>query len=485
MQPNILWICTDQQRFDSLRCYGNKKIDTPNIDRLAEEGVLFENAYCQSPVCSPSRASFLTGRYPRTCGVRQNGQRIPETERLISRIYADHGYTCGLAGKLHIGPCHPSVSPAFEPRTDDGYHVFHWSHHPDFYGKKESNWPLNEYNIWLTEQGAEYNRVPYQNSPYVYTGMPEELHQSRWCADKTISFINAHRGYDNPWFFSLNFYDPHHDFDPPVELLHKYLQRLEREDLPEYEDGELLDKSCLQFADHDGAYGTPGFFRFDEMSAGDHLQVKAAYYAMVELVDREVGRVIAALKASGQYENTVILFHSDHGEMLGDHGIYLKGPYFYDPLVKVPLIISCPARLLTGTRRSALTELVDIAPTLLELSGIGNVPGMQGRSFDGLLTSPDAADQHRNMVYSEYYNAMRHNSDRQDYATMIADRHHKMVYCHSCDQGELYDLQADPRERHNRYYDPDYIQIRIAMLEAMTCVMAYTADPLPVREAVY
>lgn len=484
-KPNILWICTDQQRYDCLGCYGNDKLDTPNIDRLAEEGVLFRNTYCQSPVCSPSRASFLTGRYPRTCGVRQNGQRISDREVLISKIFSDYGYTAGLAGKLHISPCHPSVSPDYEPRIDDGYRVFHWSHHPDFYGKKESNWPLNEYNMWLNDQGKAYNRVPYKGSKYVYTGMEKELHQSHWCAKEAASFIRAHGGYENPWIFSLNFYDPHHDFDPPEDLLEKYIGRLGKEDLPNYREGELDQKTYVEKRDHEGAYGTPGFFNYNEMTEEDHLLIKAAYYAMIEMVDIEVGNVIRVLKESGQYENTIIIFTSDHGEMLGDHGIYLKGPYFYDPLVKVPLIISYPGHVLKGVKRDAMTELLDLAPTLLELAGFGRETGMQGMSLARLLTDSGAPDYHRNAVYSEYYNSMGNHEDCKAYVTMAANSRYKLVYCHSTDQAELYDLEADPDETENLYGRPDMTEVKVKMLETMVNLMAYTMDPLPVREAMY
>ena len=120
-RPNILWICTDQQRFDTLQCYGNPYVSTPNIDRLATRGVLFENAYCNSTVCAPSRGSFLTGRYPRTVGLRKNGQNIPDREVLVTKILHDAGYTCGLSGKLHLSTCFPKVCHGTERRIDDGY----------------------------------------------------------------------------------------------------------------------------------------------------------------------------------------------------------------------------------------------------------------------------------------------------------------------------------------------------------------------------
>ena len=153
--PNILWLCTDQQRYDTLGVTGNPFVRTPNLDRLAAEGVLFDRAYCQNPLCTPSRASFLTGRYPRTTRARQNGQGIPAAEVLVTRLLADAGYLCGLAGKLHLSPCHPSACPVTERRVNDGYAEFHWSHHPF------PDWPGNEYIHWLQERGVAFARQPH------------------------------------------------------------------------------------------------------------------------------------------------------------------------------------------------------------------------------------------------------------------------------------------------------------------------------------
>ncbi len=193
-QPNILWICTDQQRADTLHAMGNTHIRTPNIDALIKNGTAFTRAYCQSPVCSPSRASFLTGRYPRTTRCRQNGQALPPTEKLISRLLADAGYTCGLAGKLHLATCANGVA---EKRTDDGYKVFHWSHHP------QPDWPENAYTQWLTQQGQSWDSL-YEGkaTPYIKEGIPAEYSQTTWCANMAIDFIREQKG--SPWFFSYN-----------------------------------------------------------------------------------------------------------------------------------------------------------------------------------------------------------------------------------------------------------------------------------------
>ena len=149
MQYNILWFCTDQQRFDTLGCYGNPIIHTPNIDRLAAEGILFEQAYAQAPMCTPSRASFLTGRYPKTTRSSINGnERFSRDETLVTKLFADAGYTCGLVGKLHLTAAYKRM----ESRTDDGYSYMQWSHMPI------DNWPegINIYQEWLKEKGISW-----------------------------------------------------------------------------------------------------------------------------------------------------------------------------------------------------------------------------------------------------------------------------------------------------------------------------------------
>ena len=161
-RPNILWICTDQQRYDTIHSLGNEHIRTPNLDRLIEEGVAFTRAYCQSPVCTPSRACFLTGRYPSAVHVNRNGNAyFPEDVELITRRLANLGYDCGLAGKLHLSAAEGRV----EVRPDDGYRVFRWSHHP----KPETYWPTEDhaYQHWLDEQSIEWDKAYGGETPGV------------------------------------------------------------------------------------------------------------------------------------------------------------------------------------------------------------------------------------------------------------------------------------------------------------------------------
>ncbi|MCY4022380.1 MAG: sulfatase-like hydrolase/transferase [Anaerolineaceae bacterium] len=475
-RPNILWICSDQQRHDTLGCQGNDFVRTPHLDRLAAGGMRFTRAFSQSPVCTPSRASFLTGRYPRTTRCRQNGQSIPEDEMLVTRLLADAGYTCGLAGKLHLSPCHPEVTRGSERRIDDGYDEFHWSHHPS-----PDDWPTNEYFHWLRERGQSGDVRPSPLSRHIKSGVVAEHHQTTWCAQMAINFIEAHEDSDNPWLFSVNIFDPHHDFDPPPEYLQRYLDILDDIPLPNWQPGELADKPPWQAIDHVAAYNSPGSFPFPDMSERDHRLLRAAYWAMVDLIDEQVGRMLAALERTGQLEDTIVIFMSDHGEMLGDHGIYLKGPCFYDPAIQVPLIVSQPGTIAPGVCED-LTELVDLAPTLLEAAGEPVWPGMQGRSLWPLLTGQGEPAAPREDVYSEYYNAMPWHGSPGPQLTMLRTKTHKLVVAHGLAQGELYDLQADPQEAHNRWRDPAYANVRMDLLQRLCDRMAWTVDPLPLRE---
>lgn len=476
---NILWICTDQQRWDTLGCYGNQHVETPNLDRLAAGGVLFERAYCQCPVCTPSRASFLTGRYPRTTGCRQNGQSISADEQLVPKLFADAGYSCGLSGKLHLSSCHPSAAPVIERRIADGYAEFHWSHHPD------ADWPANEYDHWLREKGLKYARTSFHGSSYVEAGMVAEHHQTTWCALKAAEFIEANAEFDRPWLFSVNFFDPHHPFDPPEELLQRYLEKLDAIPLPEYVPGELDTKPRFQQIDHEGAYGGNAGLPYDAMSDEDHRLVRAAYWAMCDLVDQQVGRMLDALERTGQLNDTLVIFMSDHGEMLGDHGIYLKGPYFYEPAIHVPLILSWPGTIAAGRSVNDMTELVDLAPTLLEAAGLPSYPGMQGTSLWNMLLPGAAPPAPREDIYCEYYNAMPWHKNPTAQATMVRTERYKLTVIHGLATGELYDLDQDPHETHNLWDDSAHRDLQCELLRRLTDRMAWTVDPLSLRNAPY
>ncbi len=442
-RPSILWICTDQQRHDTLHCLGNAQIRTPNLDRLAAEGVAFTRAYCQAPICTPSRASFLTGRYPSTIHVNRNGNAyFPDGVELITRRLADEGYDCGLAGKLHLSAAHGRV----EVRPDDGYRIFKWSHHPH----PEGFWPTEQhaYQHWLRERGIDWEQAYNADQVPGWTeransraGIAAAYHQTTWCADEAIAFMRKQR--DGPWLMSVNPFDPHPPFDPPAE----YLRRMdvERMPLPLFQPEER--ESQLDFGEIDFQTEEPV-----DPQTYDARRMVAAYYAQIELIDDQVGRMLDALEASGQRENTIVVFTSDHGEMLGDHGLLWKGCRFYEALVHVPLIVSWPGQVRTGLRSEALVELTDIVPTLLDALSLP-VPGnVQGMSLWPILTGQAPPDTHRAYVRSEYHDAL--DRPHASHANMLYDGQHKLIVYHGHSVGELYDLQEDPHEFVNRWDDP-------------------------------
>lgn len=174
-KPNIILIMTDQQRYDSLGCYGNSQVYTPNINRLASEGILFENCYVQNPVCAPSRACIVTGRYPRICRLNANGRPLPKDEVLLTKLLADFGYDCGLVGKFHVDACEGGRT---EPRRDDGFRIFEWAHDPVHTS------PYNHYHGWLRGKGIFNVKL---DPP-----IPQELSYTHWCIERGIAFLEDH-----------------------------------------------------------------------------------------------------------------------------------------------------------------------------------------------------------------------------------------------------------------------------------------------------
>lgn len=466
-QPNILWICTDQQRWDTLGCHGNSWTHTPNLDQLASQGITFSNAYCQNPTCTPSRASFLTGRYPSTTRDRCNGRSISENEMLITRHLANHGYRCGLSGKLHLSCCHPSVTKDTERRIDDGYQVWDWSHDP------ATPHIGNAYRNWLHQQGIEFQTPDWSGTTLVRQGMPVEHHHTTWCADRAIDFIN-HTSGDKPWLFSLNIFDPHQPFDAPVSCMDRYISRLNEIPLPDYISGELEHTTHWQREHHKLNIR----YSYDSISDWEHRLIRASYWAMVDLIDIQVGRVLDTLRSTGQDQNTIIIFMSDHGEMLGDHGIYLKGPYFYQQLAKVPLIIKGPG-ITPRSQCDGLVELVDLVPTLLDMTETPHYAGIQGKSFLSYLNGGVQQCNHRPDIFCEYHYADL-EEDGLAQCSMIFDSRYKLCINHTRPvEGELYDLQADPGEHHNLWSRPEYSELQTRLLIRLCNRMAYLSDPLP------
>ncbi|MBL6766337.1 MAG: sulfatase-like hydrolase/transferase, partial [Verrucomicrobiae bacterium] len=237
-------------------------------------------------------------------------------------------------------------------------------------------------------------------------------------------------------------------------------------------------KPKFQQLDSVWAHNNPGYFDVKGMTDRDRREVTAAYYAMCEHIDHEVGRILDALEESGQRENTIVIFMSDHGEMLGDHGLYLKGPHFYEEAVRVPLVMRWPGRFKAGLRVDGLVELTDLAPTLLDCVGIEIPNRMQGRAMTKLLSGEADAGRFREFVFSEYYNSWTH---QDGYGTMLRTTDAKIVVYHGQETGELYDLERDPEEFENLWDSPEHQSLKLDLMKRCFDASVFTMDPDPPR----
>ncbi|MGD7788807.1 sulfatase family protein [Propionibacteriaceae bacterium Y1700] len=463
--PHILLICTDQQRWNALGAAGNDEISTPNLDRLAGQGARFTNCYVQSPVCAPSRASLMTGQYVHTHGLWANGVDLPTPNRQVTEQLAGAGYDCGLVGKYHLAAC-------FDGRTEHappGMRAFRWAHDP-YRGSSE-----NAYHRWLAATHPEVHAAATAGE-ISWDEVPTEAHYSRWIGNETVEWLTTGRRRDQPFFFIANFFDPHHGFGAPTEYRDRYVA----EDLsrPVTVDGELDTKPSVHTEASQKSYA--GHARgFAECSAAELQEIKAAYYAMVTLVDDEVGRILDTLDAEGLADDTLVIFTSDHGEMLGDHQLLLKGPMLYDVAVKVPLLIRLPGVTGEGVVIDELVQWIDLTRTLTDVAGCAALPAGQGI---GLLELASGAEvPHRGWALSEYRNS-GHAYDSPSLLTMVRRDDTKIIIHHgepATDrrlEGELYDLASDPDELINLWSDPASATLRAEMTAFALDVLVATEN---------
>lgn len=407
--------------------------------------------------------------YPSAIHVLSNGTSVfPAGLVPVSKFLSDDGYYCGLVGKLHLA----DGTSGLEPRIDDGFQYFQYSN-----GPKLNSRSTDDYVRWLEEQDADpievlgppseiktYKRQTFANfvgsihrgglkvPSITRDNVSPELHQTTWCAEKAIEFISQARAEDAPWFLSVNPFDPHAPFDPPWE----YFRRYDPDALPgpSFRDSDLDSQELLAGIDFQSSPRRPEEFRACE--------VQAAYYAMIELIDDQFGRILSTLDDLGQRDNTVVIFSSDHGEALGDHGLLLKGCRFYEGLVRVPLICSWTGHFEKGLQSDALVELIDIVPTLLDIGEIAVPKRLQGRSLLPILTGEGHPGYHRDFVRCEYYDALPLPDGTL--ATMYRDQRWKLVVYHGHRVGELFDLNEDPEEFVNLWADESFRDIREDLL---------------------
>ena len=455
-RPNILWYCTDQQRFDTIGALGNPHVRTPTIDKLVASGVAFTHAYCQSPICTPSRSSFMTGMYPsRVHNTRNGNDTFPNYPPVITKLIADAGYNCGLIGKFHL----QSAGHRTEPRIDDGFSYWKFSHAP------RDDWQQgHDYAEWVRAQGGDLDEM--RNSP---DRVRPAMHQTTWSTDCAIEFMNTERAQDQPWLLNINIYDPHPPFIPPRE----YAERFNAADMPgpHFRDSDLTQQTKLASLDFQDELRTPE----------DHNahEVQALYYAMIEQIDDQFARLLAELERLGQRENTVIVFTSDHGESLGDHGLMFKGCRFYEGLVRVPLIFAWPDKFKQSVVSDALVELLDMTSTLVELAGLECPDYMQGKSLMPILQGEADPGYLRDFVRCEYFDALDpfFTGGSGTFGTMYRTRDYKLSMYHDKQLGELYDLKSDPWEFDDLWDSPDFEAIKNQLIrEAFDAHVVLTTD---------
>jgi arylsulfatase A-like enzyme len=404
---NILFITTDQQRYDSLGCNGGTIARTPVADRLAAEGVRYERAYNQNTVCMPARSTMLTGQYVRTHGVVANGIPLPTDAPSIAAHLAEKaGYRTALLGKAHF-------EPGFDPgrrweenrrvaRGDTGpwrgfersvqaVHVAAWG-----------DTPLAHYGHWLRDNHPEHlgsfadllGAVPggdtgapeAKNNP-----IPREWYHTDWIADLTVDWLDS-LGDDDRFFCWMSFPDPHHPWDPPASELHRVDWR--ELDLPPGHPGSdeeirrvLATKPPHWLAYYEGSWrnqeGGPGAFNPQTLTADMIREINAKTHVMNELIDEACGRVLAQLARQGRLQDTDVFFTTDHGELQGDYGLLYKGPFHVDALMRLPLIWRpAPSAGLPSDGAGAVVTdpvgQVDLAPTFCAVAGIEPADWMQG-----------------------------------------------------------------------------------------------------------
>lgn len=475
-RPNVLVICTDQHRFDAISTHPGSAAITPHLEALAAEGTVFDRCYTTSPVCSPARASMLTGRYPSSHGLWGNGVTLPDDSDLVSAELRTAGYRCGLVGKLHL-------SAAFQGRTehrlDDGFEHLRWAHDP-FHGS-----PENAYHAWLkqrfpelwerasasafTEDVEEFN---HDDTPF--DAMPVEAHYSTWVTEEVCDFIED--AGDRPFFLVANFYDPHHPFVAPQE----YVDRYPPGSVPPSVGGpdELAGKPDVQsdasrrsYVGHGPSYPDFGAEELDEL--------RRTYFAMVSLVDDCVGRILDTLRQKGLEQDTLVVFTSDHGEMLGDHALLLKGPMMYDVAVRVPMIVRWPGRVPAGHRvGDGFVGLHDVASTVRDATGLPPSDRDQGASLVAVAAG-DAPP--RRYALCEYRDS-GYPYDPPVHTTMYRTDRHKLVVWHgepatsAARSGELYDLAEDPDELHNLWDREEHLRTQSDLYAQLADVVVSLED---------
>ncbi len=501
MAKRVLLITADQQRADTLGAYGSPLGATPHLDALAARGTTFTRAHCQHPYCQPSRWTILTGQHPRTHGVWTNGVD-PEPRQLddaLSTRLTAGGFETSFVGKAHlasVGVLRPGASPHMEaignalrmPADWTGPYMgfsrvelLQMGHYPLGYGPA----PLGlHYGRFLAQGGRRraWDRFA-QASPRRslsggmiapqtwHSALPEELHPTTWVTDRALSELS--RLGDRAWFMWVSYADPHHPFAPPAPWCHRYHPDDMR--LPERRLAELDGKPPLQRRFSRGYLPLDVGLNTASATTSDRelATMMAAYYGMVAQLDHGIGRLLSALSAGGLADDTLVVFASDHGELMGDHHLLFKGPFHYDGLIRVPLIVAgegFPA----GARCDEPVGTIDLAPTFERALGAPRGPRVEGADLGPLARKERARDG----VVTEN----DHRFVFREHVLTVTTKRHKLNLHVGRPYGELYELDADPGERLNLYRDRPALR---AELERLLASLLPRAPAAPRRAATW
>ncbi|MBT3378182.1 MAG: sulfatase-like hydrolase/transferase [Lentisphaerae bacterium] len=429
-QPNILFLMTDEQRFDALGAV-NPAVHTPNLDALAADGVLFTRAYTPNPSCVPARAAILTGKYPHQCACPTYITHLPTHETTFMSRLQEAGYHTAHIGKLHVGPSEIELGLDYHDVVD--------SHGPQPQAPEKDSYQRWLYAAGFRQTGELMRWNPALRLSADWLADPK-YHVDEYVGDRGREWLATHPPNGQPWFCTISFPGPHMPFDGG-KLPEASLYDPADIDMPVTDYGMLAGKPPHN-ATADGETPSPrSSYSVDEIRA-----LRLGYYANVTQIDRKVGEIVATLTARGEYDHTLIVFTTDHGDYMGEFGLAAKGQHINEVLMRIPFIIKPPVDGVSAKRESALISSVDIAATCLSVAGAPIPVEMASQDLSRYWQSSEDLDD-RDTVYMEA-GGIRVLRDRQ------------WKYCHYQDRdyGELYDLRKDPWETTNLWDDPGQTQ---------------------------
>lgn len=448
-KPHIILIMSDQHRGDALGCMGNEAVISPNIDRLSQEGTLFCNGYSSTPSSTPARAGLLTGMSPWHHGMLGYGNVAEEYKYEMPAMLREQNYFTFGIGKMHWNP-------------QRALHGFHGTL-LDESGRVESKGFISDYRSWLQIQDPGVNPdltgIGWNEHRAGTYQLPEELHPTAWTSKMACELIRNYNN-DSPLFLKVSFARPHSPYDPPKRLLDEY----ENKDIPAPYIGDWCDRYSTLLdpakADKDAPFANFG--------AEYAKKSRRHYYASVTFIDEEIGKIIQTLKEKGMYDNALICYVSDHGDMLGDHYHWRK-TYPYEGSTHIPYIVKWPASfgIEKGTKVDAPVELRDLLPTFLELSGAQAPKDMDGISILALM---DDSRKNSWRKYLDLEHATCYGED--NYWCALTDGKVKYVWNFHTGQEQLFDLSKDRGELKNLVSDKHYKrtleELRAAMVKHLS-----------------